>query len=98
MSPRRYYVLTVLRGGYQTEILRKIWFDRADLHLVRAAILRPQRRSPLRRPLWQLAASRYSTAPRCRTIPAPFASTVRMTNIVWTLPSTKLSLNEAIDS
>ncbi len=23
----RYYVLTVLRGGYQTEILRKIWFD-----------------------------------------------------------------------
>lgn len=27
----RYYVLTVLRGGYQTEILRKIWFDRRDL-------------------------------------------------------------------
>jgi hypothetical protein len=31
----RYYVLTVLRGGYQAEILRKIWFDRADLHIVR---------------------------------------------------------------
>jgi len=31
----RYYVLTVLRGGYQSEILRKIWFDRADLHVVR---------------------------------------------------------------
>jgi hypothetical protein len=31
----RYYVLTVLRGGYQSEILRKLWFDRADLHLVR---------------------------------------------------------------
>jgi hypothetical protein len=31
----RYYVLTVLRGGYQSEILRKIWFDRADLHLAR---------------------------------------------------------------
>jgi hypothetical protein len=31
----RYYVLTVLRGGYQSEILRKIWFDRADLHMVR---------------------------------------------------------------
>ena len=27
----RYYVLTVLRGGYKSEILRKIWFDRADL-------------------------------------------------------------------
>src|SRR4030088_1996924 len=24
----RYYVLIVLRGGYQTEILRKVWFDR----------------------------------------------------------------------
>ncbi|HVS89683.1 MAG TPA: hypothetical protein VHF01_15860 [Candidatus Acidoferrum sp.] len=32
---RRYYVLTVLRGGYQTEILRKIWFDRADLQVTR---------------------------------------------------------------
>ncbi len=31
----RCYVLTVLRGGYQSEILRKIWFDRADLHFVR---------------------------------------------------------------
>jgi hypothetical protein len=31
----RYYVLTVLRGGYQSEILRKIWFDRADLHVAR---------------------------------------------------------------
>ncbi len=31
----RYYVLTVLRGGYTTEIFRKIWFDRADLNVVR---------------------------------------------------------------
>jgi hypothetical protein len=31
----RYYVLTVLRGGYQMEILRKIWFDRADLQIAR---------------------------------------------------------------
>lgn len=31
----RYYVLTVLRGGYQLEILRKIWFDRADLQVAR---------------------------------------------------------------
>jgi len=31
----RYYVLTVLRGGYQTEILRKIWFDRANLQISR---------------------------------------------------------------
>jgi hypothetical protein len=31
----RFYVLTVLRGGYQTEILRKIWFDRANLQIAR---------------------------------------------------------------
>lgn len=31
----RYYVLTVLRGGYRSEILRKIWFDRSDLSVVR---------------------------------------------------------------
>ena len=31
----RYYVLTVLRGGYRTEILRKVWFDRANLQVAR---------------------------------------------------------------
>src|SRR6266852_1122508 len=31
----RYYILTVLRGGYRSEILRKIWFDRADLQVSR---------------------------------------------------------------
>jgi hypothetical protein len=31
----RYYVLTVLRGGYQIEILRKIWFDRSVLQVAR---------------------------------------------------------------
>jgi hypothetical protein len=31
----RYYVLTVLRGGYTTEIYRKIWFDRSDLNVAR---------------------------------------------------------------
>jgi hypothetical protein len=31
----RYYVLTVLRGGYQKEISRKIWFNRVDLEVAR---------------------------------------------------------------
>lgn len=31
----RFYVLTVLRGGYHPEIFRKIWFDRADLQVAR---------------------------------------------------------------
>jgi hypothetical protein len=38
----RFYVLTVLRGGYQTEILRKIWFDRADLQVVRLQTFGPK--------------------------------------------------------
>ena len=38
----RYYVLTVLRGGYQTEILRKIWFDRADLQVARLQSYAPK--------------------------------------------------------
>lgn len=38
----RYYVLTVLRGGYQVEVLREIWFDRADLHLSRVETFGPK--------------------------------------------------------
>src|SRR5712664_3257664 len=38
----RYYVLTVLRGGYRTEILRKIWFDRADLQVSRLQTFGPR--------------------------------------------------------
>jgi hypothetical protein len=38
----RYYVLTVLRGGYKTEILRKVWFDRADLHISRVENFGPK--------------------------------------------------------
>jgi outer membrane lipoprotein-sorting protein len=38
----RYYLLTVLRGGYQPEILRKIWFDRADLQVARMQTYGPK--------------------------------------------------------
>lgn len=38
----RYYVLTVLRGGYRTEILRKIWFDRTDLQVSRLQTFGPR--------------------------------------------------------
>ncbi len=38
----RYYVLTVLRGGYRTEILRKIWFDRSDLRVSRLQTFAPK--------------------------------------------------------
>jgi len=38
----RFYVLTVLRGGYRTEILRKIWFDRANLQVSRFQTFAPK--------------------------------------------------------
>src|SRR5215472_6755747 len=38
----RYYVLTVLRGGHQLEVLREIWFDRADLHVARIETFGPK--------------------------------------------------------
>ena len=38
----RYYILTVLRGGYRTEILRKVWFNRADLRVARMQTFGPR--------------------------------------------------------
>jgi outer membrane lipoprotein-sorting protein len=38
----RFYILTVLRGGYRTEILRKIWFDRANLQVSRLQSFGPK--------------------------------------------------------
>jgi outer membrane lipoprotein-sorting protein len=34
--------LTVLRGGYVTEVLRKIWFDRSDLQISRLQTFGPR--------------------------------------------------------
>jgi outer membrane lipoprotein-sorting protein len=38
----RFYVLTVLRGGYRTEILRKIWYDRSNLQVSRLQTFAPK--------------------------------------------------------
>ncbi|HKV62723.1 MAG TPA: hypothetical protein VJO16_12460 [Candidatus Acidoferrum sp.] len=38
----RYYVLTVLRGGYQVEVLREIWFERSDLQVKRMQTFGPK--------------------------------------------------------
>ena len=38
----RFYVLTVLRGGYRTEILRKVWFNRVDLNIARLQTYGPK--------------------------------------------------------
>jgi len=44
----RYYILTVLRGGHQLEVLREIWFDRSDLASLSHAEFRTQGRSAFR--------------------------------------------------
>src|SRR5713226_4315519 len=38
----RYYILTVLRGGHQLEVLREIWFDRSDLQVSRMQTFGPK--------------------------------------------------------
>ncbi len=38
----RYYVLTVLRGSRQMEVLREIWFDRSDLQVARMLAFGPK--------------------------------------------------------
>jgi len=54
----RYYILTVLRGGYTTEIRRKIWFDRATLSVARLQNYGPKGAllSDVRYSDWQPAA------------------------------------------
>jgi hypothetical protein len=72
----RYYILTVLRGGYQAEILHKIWFDRADLHFARFETYGPKGvlLSDVRYADWQPVdnpSSRFSSYPRSVRIDRP---------------------------
>jgi len=61
----RYYVLTVLRGGYQPEILRKIWYNRSDLRFVRLQAYGPKGLllSDARYADWQAPDNASSTLP-----------------------------------
>jgi hypothetical protein len=91
----RYYVLTVLRGGYQSEILRKIWFDRADLHLVRLQSYGPRGvlLSDVRYANWQpleVPGSTLAEYPRSIRLDRPHDE-YRLDMAV-----TKISLNEPI--
>jgi outer membrane lipoprotein-sorting protein len=38
----RYYILTVLRGGFQFEVLLEIWFERSELHVARMQTFGPK--------------------------------------------------------
>jgi hypothetical protein len=93
----RYYVLTVLRGGYQSEILRKIWFDRVDLHVARLQSYGPKGAllSDVRYANWQpLDNSSFAVKeyPRSIRIDRP-RDEYRLDMTV-----TKVSLNESLTS
>src|SRR5262245_24311592 len=72
----RYYVLTELRGGRSTEIYRKIWFDRADLSIVRLQFFGPRGTllSDVRYANWQA----LTDSPLPANGPAQFPRTVQI--------------------
>jgi hypothetical protein len=100
----RYYVLTVLRGGYQVEVLREIWFDRSDLQVKRMQTFGPKGFlvSDVRFGDWQpsdvVLAQNGSGAP---SNPAPsFPRTIRIErphdDYKLDLQVAKVTLNDAI--
>jgi hypothetical protein len=99
----RYYVLTVLRGGYQTEILRKIWFDRADLQVIRMQSYGPKGAllSDVRVSDWQaLTAGEQAAAAATQGGVAAFPRAIRIErphdDYRLDLQFTKLALNGEI--
>ena len=76
----RYYVLTVLRGGYSTEIFRRIWFDRADLNVVRLQSYGPKGAllSDVRYSDWQPLSDAAPGATAAANIPHIFPRTLRI--------------------
>jgi hypothetical protein len=97
----RYYVLTVLRGGYRTEILRKIWFDRADLSVVRVESFAPKGLlvSDVSYADWQpVPATSAGSAPADPTVSYPRSIRLQRPHDDYRLDMTitKISLNEEI--
>ena len=99
----RYYVLTVLRGGYQLEVLREIWFDRADLLVSRLQTFGPKGLllSDVRLANWEPidnAAGQSAAAQVLGTASFPRAIRIDRPHDDYKLDLqiTKLSLNEAI--
>lgn len=89
-EPARYYVLTVVRGVSRLEVVRKIWFDRAELSLARIQLYAPGGRlvSDTRYADWQpVAEVRYPREIRIARPHDDYQLEVRIT---------QLTLNEAI--
>src|SRR5260370_6031366 len=103
----RYYILTVLRGGHQLEVLREIWFDRSDLQVARILNFGPKGvlLSDVRLADWQPADSATGTAQRGVATPSNgatllFARTIRIDrphdDYKLDLQVTKVTMNEEI--
>jgi outer membrane lipoprotein-sorting protein len=99
----RYYILTILRGGYRTEILRKIWVDRADLQISRLQSFGPKGilLSDVHVSDWQpLVADQELAASTSATGLTAFPRQIRIDrphdDYRLDLQITKLSLNEAL--
>src|SRR5258708_22200571 len=104
----RYYVLTVLRGGHQLEVLREIWFDRSDLQVSRMLSFGPKGvlLSDVRLADWQPADSAAGSAQSGAATPSPshgaalLARTIRIDrphdDYKLDLQVTKVTMNEDI--
>ncbi|PYU64213.1 MAG: hypothetical protein DMG49_27075 [Acidobacteria bacterium] len=100
----RYYILTVLRGGYQVEILREIWFDRSELRVARMLTFGPKGvlLSDVRLGDWQPtdAATGQRAPATSSTAAASFPRSIRIErphdDYKLDLQVTKISLNEEI--
>src|SRR5256885_9683449 len=99
----RYYGLTVLRGGYRTEIFRKIWFDRTELQISRLQTYGPKGAllSDVRVSDWQpLAGDQEHPASAATGGVDAFPRAIRIErphdDYQFNLQITKLSFNEEI--
>ena len=102
----RYYILSVLRGGYRTEILRKVWFDRSDLQVSQLenfgpkGLLQTDVHLADWRPVDPSAASATPTAPASGDALTTFAHTIAIErphdDYRLDLLVTKITLNEPI--
>jgi outer membrane lipoprotein-sorting protein len=98
----RYYVLTVLRGGYRTEILRKIWFNRADLQVARLEEFGPKGvlLSDVRYSDWEAVTSDQEQPSASPSAINAFPRTIQIDrphdDYLLNLQVTKLMLNEDI--
>jgi len=100
----RYYILTVLRGGFQVEVLREIWFERSELHVARMQTFGPKGVliSDVRMEEWQASdnAVAQTTSATASTATISFPRTIRIErphdDYKLDLQVTKVILNEEI--